>query len=155
MDHNKPPNSSPVDTSLPVPLDTESTPSPIPIGIGLIQREGRFLIRQRPAGTVYEGYWEFPGGKCEPGESPEQATARECLEEVGQAVLVDRLRHVTEYLYPHGFVRLHFFDCRLSQPDAEPASESGFIWVNALDLASLRFPEANETLLEKLVRGTR
>ena len=61
-------------------------------GIGLIGRDGSFLVRMRPPGTVYAGYWEFPGGKCEPGESPDVATARECLEEVGLRVVVDRLR---------------------------------------------------------------
>ena len=64
---------------------------PIPVGIGIIRREGRFLVRQRPEGTVYAGFWEFPGGKCEPGESPAAATARECLEETGLTVVVGPL----------------------------------------------------------------
>jgi mutator protein MutT len=123
---------------------------PIPVGIGIIRRGDRFLIRQRPAGTVYAGYWEFPGGKCEPGEDPACATARECLEEAGVAVVVGRLRRVIAYRYPHGFVELHFYDCTTENPAARPAAGSGFQWVSAGELASLRFPEANEAILAEL-----
>ena len=60
------------------------------VGIGLIRRDGDFLVRRRPEGTVYAGYWEFPGGKCEPGETPAQTTARECQEETGLEIMVGR-----------------------------------------------------------------
>ncbi|HKI18797.1 MAG TPA: NUDIX domain-containing protein, partial [Isosphaeraceae bacterium] len=59
---------------------SEAPEPPIPVGIGIIRRGDRFLVRQRPAGTVYAGYWEFPGGKCESGEEPARATVRECFE---------------------------------------------------------------------------
>jgi 8-oxo-dGTP diphosphatase len=128
-------------------------PRPIPVGIGIIHRANRFLVRQRPEGTVYAGYWEFPGGKCEPGEDPARATARECLEEVGLAVVVGPLRRVSTYRYPHGLVTLHFYDCTISNPEAEPPARSGFQWVTADRLTSLRFPEANEPILAELARG--
>lgn len=124
---------------------------PIPVGIGLIGRAGSYLVRRRPPGTVYEGYWEFPGGKCEPGESPEAATVRECLEEIGVAVRLIRLRKVVDHDYPHGAVRLHFFDGESVDPDAEPVPESGFRWVRAAELAALRFPEANEAVRAELI----
>ena len=120
------------------------------VGIGLIRRGGDFLVRRRPEGTVYAGYWEFPGGKCEPGETPAQTTARECQEETGLEVVVGRLRRVIEHSYPHGLVRLFFFDCVPVDPAAEPAADSGSRWVPAIQLLSLRFPEANEPLLEEL-----
>jgi 8-oxo-dGTP diphosphatase len=123
---------------------------PLPIGIGLIRREDRFLVRRRPVGTVYAGFWEFPGGKCEPGESPALATKRECLEETGMAVVLGPLRHTTTYRYPHGLVELHFFDCVTEDPLAEPIAESGFVWTSAQALRSLRFPEANDAILEEL-----
>jgi 8-oxo-dGTP diphosphatase len=126
---------------------------PIPVGIGIIHRANRFLVRQRPEGTVYAGYWEFPGGKCEPGEDPAHATARECFEEVGLAVVVGPLRRVTTYRYPHGPVMLHFYDCTIRDPAAEPPAGSGFQWVMADLIASLRFPEANEAILADLARG--
>ncbi len=109
-------------------------------------RGGCFLVRQRPPGTVYAGYWEFPGGKCEPGEDPAQATVRECLEETGLAVVVGPLRRTTTYRYPHGLVELFFYDCTPLDRLAEPAAGSGFRWVPAAELAALRFPEANEAV---------
>ncbi|OJW24696.1 MAG: hypothetical protein BGO49_06565 [Planctomycetales bacterium 71-10] len=120
------------------------------VGIGIIRRvsDGRYLIRERPAGTVYAGYWEFPGGKVEPGETPGQTTARECLEETGLAVSADRLRAVVEHTYPHGRVRLHFFDCTPIDPAANP--DPACRWVAAAELADYRFPEANEGILAEL-----
>ncbi|WP_165246481.1 (deoxy)nucleoside triphosphate pyrophosphohydrolase [Paludisphaera soli] len=124
---------------------------PILGGIGIIRRGGRFLIRQRPPGTVYAGYWEFPGGKVEPGETVEQATVRECREETGLEIVANRLRAVIEHAYPHGLVRLHFFDCSPVDPSAEPDPEHGCRWVSASDLSTYRFPEANEPILDQLV----
>jgi mutator protein MutT len=124
---------------------------PIPVGIGVIRRGDRFLVRQRPAGTVYAGYWEFPGGKCQSGEAPASAVVRECLEETGLAIVIGRLRRVVAYRYPHGFVELHFYDCTTENPAAEPAAGSGFQWISAADLAGLRFPEADESILADLI----
>jgi len=124
----------------------------IKAGIGLIGRNGRFLVRMRPPGTVYAGYWEFPGGKCEPGEPPEAAALRECFEETGLRVKVERLRHSTRYRYPHGLVELHFYDCTPVDSAAEPAVATGFRWVCASELGALRFPEANEAVVDELTR---
>ena len=66
--------------------------------------------------------------------------------------MVGSLRRVIEHRYPHGAVRLYFFDCVPADPLAEPAVDSGSRWVAADQLASLRFPEANEPLLEELGR---
>jgi 8-oxo-dGTP diphosphatase len=127
-----------------------SEPGIVHVGIGLIQRGDRFLVRQRPAGAVYAGYWEFPGGKCEPGETPAEATARECLEETGLVVVVGALRRIVDHHYRHGRVRLFFFDCMIADPSAEPPAELGCRWIRAGALLSLQFPEANEAILEEL-----
>ena len=98
------------------------------------------------------GYWEFPGGKSEPGESPESATVRECLEEVGVAVrAVEQVRQVV-HRYPHGLVELNYFRCMLESPESEPAEGSGFRWVPARDLPGYRFPEANDAVIADLAR---
>ena len=73
------------------------------IAIAVVEQDGRFLIGQRPPGVPLAGLWEFPGGKVEPGESPEQAAIRECREEAGIEVTIvgeypDRMER-----YSHGF----------------------------------------------------
>jgi mutator protein MutT len=98
------------------------------------------------------GYWEFPGGKCEPGESPASAAARECREEIGLEVCVGRLRREVTHRYPHAWVRLSYFDCATRVPDAEPDPATEFRWVPAGSLGTLRFPEANEPILIELAR---
>ena len=78
-------------------------------------REGRFLLTSRPAGKVYAGYWEFPGGKFEPGEDVQQALAREMHEELGITIGAVQPWQQEMFDYPHARVRLHFckvFDWR-------------------------------------------
>ena len=127
-------------------------PRPLRVGIGLIERGGRFLVRRRPEGAVYAGYWEFPGGKCEPGETPEDATVRECREETGLSVVLGPLRRRTAHTYPHGRVELYYYDGRPRDAGDEPAEGSGFRWVEASTLPALRFPEANAPVLDDLAR---
>jgi mutator protein MutT len=98
------------------------------------------------------GVWEFPGGKCEPGETSEEAAARESFEEVGVRVVVERLRARIVHRYPHGLVELSFHDCQTLDPDAEPDPGSGFVWVAAEDLAGYTFPGANEPVIATLAR---
>jgi 8-oxo-dGTP diphosphatase len=125
------------------------------VGIALIRRGDCYLIRRRPElpGSPMPGRWEFPGGKCEAGESPEDATRRESEEETGLAVRVSSLRRVIKHHYPHGSVELHYFDCETSELDAEPAPDTGFRWVASTELTALDFPEANGPVLEELARG--
>ena len=79
----------------------------VAVGV-LIQGDGRFLLTSRPPGKVYQGYWEFPGGKLEQGEGIEQALRRELLEEIGVSVGAVHPWKVEMVDYPHALVRLHF-----------------------------------------------
>lgn len=79
----------------------------VAVGV-LVQPNGDFLLTSRPAGKVYAGYWEFPGGKFEPGETVEQALQRELQEELGIRTGQIQRWHETLVDYPHALVRLHF-----------------------------------------------
>ena len=86
-----------------------ATRRPVDVAVGvLVDGQGRFLLTSRPAGKVYAGYWEFPGGKLEPGESVEQALRRELNEELGITIGAVHPWHVELVDYPHARVRLHF-----------------------------------------------
>lgn len=91
---------------------SSTTRLPVDVAVGvLIDPEGRFLLTSRPAGKAYAGYWEFPGGKVEPGESIEQALRRELQEEIGVTIASAEPWKVEMFDYPHALVRLHF--CRV------------------------------------------
>jgi len=87
-----------------------------------------FLLAQRPPGKVYAGYWEFPGGKVEAGESMRHALVRELQEELG--ITVDRAWPwlCREFTYPHAKVRLKFFRVASWHGDISPIEHSGFAW---------------------------
>jgi mutator protein MutT len=139
------------------PAEPERDDEPVRVGIGIIGRDGRYLIRRRPPlpGSPMPGFWEFPGGKCHDGEGPRACAIRECREEVGIEIEPTRLRRVVRHMYPHGFVELHFFECVTVREDDEPAPGSGFEWVAVADLPSRRFPGANDTVVADLVAEDR
>ena len=105
----------------------------------ILRADGAVLLAQRPPGKPYAGYWEFPGGKLEPGETPAHALARELHEELGITVVRAAPWLVQEFVYPHAHVELDFF--RVFAFDGEPASHDGqaFAWQNpnAIDVAPL------------------
>jgi len=105
----------------------------------IIGADGRFLLAQRPAGKPYAGYWEFPGGKLEPGETPAAALGRELREELGIAVTRAAPWLVQEFVYPHAHVELNFF--RVLEWRGVPIGHDGqaFAWQRpgALDVAPL------------------
>ena len=91
---------------------------PVDVAVGvLIDAQGHFLLTSRPDGKVYAGYWEFPGGKFEPGETLEQALRRELHEELGITIGAIEPWHVELVDYPHARVRLHF--CKVFQWSGE------------------------------------
>jgi 8-oxo-dGTP diphosphatase len=79
----------------------------VAVGV-LVRADGAFLLTSRPEGKVYAGYWEFPGGKLEAGESVEQALRRELQEELGIDIGAAIPWHVEMVDYPHALVRLNF-----------------------------------------------
>jgi 8-oxo-dGTP diphosphatase len=118
------------------------------IAIAVVEHRGEFLVGLRPENVALAGYWEFPGGKVQPGESAEQAAVRECREETGLDVELIGVYPAAEHDYSHDRVRLSFFRCRPLSPDTPPAPP--FRWVARAELALLKFPPANENLVALL-----
>ena len=111
---------------------------------------GRYLITQRRRGSHLAGLWEFPGGKLEPGESPEVALRRELSEELGATFAVGKLVETVRWEYPDRTVVLHFYDCRVESGPVEPREGQAMAWVGPEDLAAYEFPPADRALIERL-----
>lgn len=120
------------------------------IAIAVVEHGGRFLVGQRPADVPLAGYWEFPGGKVQAGETPEQAAVRECREETDLDVEIFGEYAAIDHDYAHDRVALRFFRCRPVSAAAEPAPP--FRWVAREELVLLRFPAANENLIGQISR---
>jgi 8-oxo-dGTP diphosphatase len=99
----------------------------VAVGV-LIRSNGDFLLTSRPRGKVYEGYWEFPGGKLESGETVEQALRRELLEELGIVIKEVEPWKVEMVDYPHALVRLHFCKVRSWQGELQMREAQSFAW---------------------------
>ncbi len=99
----------------------------VAVGV-LIDAEGRFLLTSRPLGKVYAGYWEFPGGKIEAGESIEQALRRELEEELGITIGTAQPWQVEMMDYPHALVRLHFCKVFAWHGDFEMREQQSMAW---------------------------
>lgn len=99
----------------------------VAVGV-LLQPDDTFLLTSRPEGKVYAGYWEFPGGKLEAGESVEAALRRELLEELGITIGAAQLWKTQMVDYPHALVQLHF--CKVRQWDGALQMREGqsFAW---------------------------
>lgn len=132
------------------PTSDDLAPTTI-IAIAVVQDGQRFLIGQRPAGVPLSGYWEFPGGKVGPDETPSAAVLRECQEETGLEVCVGQLLAEVEHEYSHGRLRLYFFLC--APLDASRPPNARFRWVERSDLERYDFPEANQSVIARLITG--
>src|SRR5580765_1100954 len=101
----------------------------VEVAAAVIQRpDGTFLLAQRPPGKVYAGYWEFPGGKAEPGEPAAQALARELHEELGIEVDTAYPWITRVFTYPHGTVRLRFFRVVSWKSEPHPREGQAIAW---------------------------
>ena len=116
-------------------VDAEDAPSrygerpitEVAVGV-LVDPQGRFLLTSRPAGKVYAGFWEFPGGKVEAGESVEEALRRELHEELGITIGAARPWHVLMMDYPHARVRLNFCKVFAWRGDLEMRERQQMAW---------------------------
>ena len=123
----------------------------IVVTAAVIEHDGRLLVTRRLKGTHLEGYWEFPGGKCDPGETHADCLTRELREELAVPAAVGEEMLAVTHRYPDRVIELHFFRCRLS---GTPVPQLGqeMRWVTRRELASLPLPPADADLVELLTR---
>lgn len=125
--------------------------TPVEVVAAVIERpDGRFLLAQRPAGKVYAGYWEFPGGKVESGEPLAAALARELHEELGIEVEIADPWIVRIYTYPHAKVRLNFFRVRAWHGEPHGKEDQQLAWQHASTLDVAPLLPANAPVLRAL-----
>jgi mutator protein MutT len=122
----------------------------IVVTAAVIERAGGYLVTRRQRGVHLEGYWEFPGGKCEAGESLAECLRRELMEELGvDAEVGDELLAVT-HDYPERRVELHFLSCTLAGAPT-PRLGQEMRWVPRAELTTLQFPPADDELIAQLM----
>ena len=126
----------------------------IVVTAAVVEREGRFLVTRRLKGTHLAGTWEFPGGKCDAGETLHDCMRRELLEELGVRCIVGDEVFTVSHDYDDRRVELHFFACTLlDEPTAQLGQEMQ--WVPRTELKNLQFPPADADLLERLSAAVR
>jgi 8-oxo-dGTP diphosphatase len=126
-------------------------PAIVEVAAAVIQRPDRsFLLAQRPPGKVYAGYWEFPGGKVEPGEPVEHALARELHEELGIDVQRAYPWITREFTYPHATVRLNFFRVVQWNGEPHPREEQAIAWQRLASPMAAPMLPANAPVLASL-----
>ena len=120
----------------------------------IIERDGSFLMTRRLKGVHLEGYWEFPGGKCDPGETLDACLLRELREELAVDAAIGERMLTTSHDYPDRRIELHFFRVEL-RGDPAPQLGQEMRWIARADLATLTLPPADDELVALLTRNER
>jgi mutator protein MutT len=123
------------------------------VSAAVVERDGFFLVTRRLRGAHLEGYWEFPGGKCDVDERLDDCLVREIREELGCAVTVGVELLAVAHAYAERTVELHFFACELTG-EPRPILGQDIRWVPGTDLHTLPFPPADDELIRLLAART-
>ena len=119
----------------------------------LIDKAGRVLLTERPAGKNLAGFWEFPGGKIEPGETSQEALKREIREELASEVSVGELIDTVEFDYPTFHLSMDCFWCQLIRGDLELLEAAEARWLTKETLKSVEWLPADSGLIEKIEKA--
>ena len=131
------------------PTNHDPRPTTIVVTAAVVEIDGRFLVTRRQKGVHLEGFWEFPGGKCDREETSKDCLARELLEELDVASRIGDELLTTTHRYPDRSVEHHFFRCELLG-EPRPVLGQEMQWVRRGDLATLEFPPADAELIRML-----
>ena len=121
------------------------------VGCAIIERKGRILIAQRHDHDHLGGFWEFPGGKIEAGETVEECLAREVLEELGFHIRPRRELRQIRHAYPERELLLHFWLCDWHSKEPQKIDCQDFCWILPSELRNFKFPPADSDLIDHLI----
>ncbi|MCD6376423.1 MAG: 8-oxo-dGTP diphosphatase MutT [Caldisericaceae bacterium] len=121
----------------------------------IVNQHNRILITQRPPDSHLSGYWEFPGGKIDEDERPEQALKREIKEELNVEVEILRLLWQQDFEYPQKKIQISFYHCRLLSDEGQikPLEVADFRWIFVAEFPQFNFPPADAAFIKKLTKN--
>ncbi|MCQ2546934.1 MAG: (deoxy)nucleoside triphosphate pyrophosphohydrolase [Clostridia bacterium] len=122
----------------------------IEVVAAIIKKDNQYFATQRGYGD-FEGGWEFPGGKIEPGETPQQALVREIKEELDADIIVGDFVDTVEYDYPKFHLTMHCFICELASEHIVLLEHEAAKWLGADELDSVDWLPADKGLIRKLL----
>ncbi len=124
--------------------------NPKVVAAAIIRRDGEILIARRRVGLKLAGYWEFPGGKVEPNETPQQCLERELLEELGVVSHAGEIVAESDYAYEHGYFKILAINAQLEDLNFFLTVHDQAVWVKVEDLLHYRLLPADLSIVEKL-----
>ena len=127
------------------------------MAVGIVWRAGEsgpqvLVARRLDIASHAPGMREFPGGKVEGEETPEQCAEREILEETGLQVLVGAPYEIIRWAYPEREIEMHAFDCSILHGEARAIESKEIAWLQVHELQASEFPRANRKLIEEIQR---
>jgi 8-oxo-dGTP diphosphatase len=125
----------------------------IPVVAGFLKKDNRILVGQRPENNSLAGLWEFPGGKIELGESPEQALARELSEELGIEAEVGELKLSVTHSYNDVGIVILFFEVNFWKGEPKAKHHLMLEWIYPEELKERSIPEANKKVLHQIFKA--
>jgi len=125
----------------------------VEVAAGLIVRDGKILIAQRPGNVPLAGLWEFPGGKRKPGESFEACLMREVMEELGLTIAVHEQVASAEHHEAGHQIQLRFYRCTVLAGEPRPIECEACRWVAPAEIAAYPFPPADLPLVHQIASG--
>ena len=123
----------------------------IAVVTALIRRQGKILVGRRPEGGALTDVWEFPGGKIESKESPEDALKRELSEELAIDAEIGKLQFAGTYTYGRRGLLFLFYDVKFWKGEIKAEHHTDLKWVSPKDLATMKLPDANRAFLDKIL----
>ncbi len=125
----------------------------IPVVAGFIHKDGKILVGQRPENNSLAGQWEFPGGKIESGETPEEALARELDEELGIQAQVGDLKLACSHSYGDVGILILFYEIRYWKGEPKAKHHMMLEWIHPEELKHRTIPEANRKILDRIYKA--